>query len=46
MQAARKAPNIDRMFKHLDKDSDGVISAEEFASAKERGHKGPRKNKP
>ena len=46
MQAARKAPNIDRMFKHLDKDSDGMISAEEFASAKERGHKGRRKNKP
>ncbi|MGB2358581.1 MAG: EF-hand domain-containing protein [Paracoccaceae bacterium] len=43
MQAARKAPNIGKMFKHLDKDKDGMISAEEFASRKERGHKGRRK---
>ena len=46
MQAARKAPNTDRMFKHLDNDGDGMISAEEFASVKERGHKGRKKNKP
>jgi len=46
MQAARKTPNTDRMFKHLDNDGDGMISAEEFASLKERGHKGRKKNKP
>jgi len=45
MQASRRGPNPDRMFEHLDEDDDGMISEDEFASAKDRGHKGKRKNK-
>ena len=32
--------------KYLHQDDDGMISAKEFASTREHGHKGKRKNKP
>ena len=36
----------EKISKYLHQDDDGMISAEEFASAREYGHKGKRKNKP
>ena len=46
LQADQPPVCSEKIFKYLDQDDDRIISAEEFASAGEHGHKGKRKNKP
>ena len=46
LQADQPPVYSKKIFKYLDQDDDRIISAEEFASAREDGHKGKRKNKP
>ena len=42
----RRGGNFDRMFDRLDADEDGVLTAEEFAEARERMHDHGRRGRP
>ena len=46
LQADQPPVCSEKISKYLHQDDDGMISAKEFASPREHGHKGKRKNKP